>query len=253
LNAHLFTDADNTLWDTDAVYAAAQLDMLRQIEQLTGRQAPQVEDQGLAFLRDLDQKIAAAHPDHLRYPPALLAQGLAMVLEGRDVEEALALIAGPEVRPDDVFASSQSRFLEAIQVLPPLRKGVPEGLAAIAEAGVPIIIVTEEKAERCRRFVSGHSLGHLIDDVVSVRKTTGAYLGLRQKVRMESCFMVGDQADKDVVAAAEAGFLTFYFPGGFMPYWNSDIDIGGAKRIDRYDDIVPDIIAETGRKSASVR
>ncbi|MCC8968910.1 HAD hydrolase-like protein [Bradyrhizobium sp. Cham227] len=235
------------------MFAAAQLDLLRQIERLTDREAPQAEDRGLAFLRDLDQKIAARHPDHLRYPPALLAQGLAMVLRGFDVEEALKLIFGSEARPDDVFAAAQSRFLDAIQSLPPLRTGVRDGLIAISKARVPITIVTEEKAERCRKSVSEHRLGHLIDDVVSVPKTTAAYLDLKRRARTGSCFMVGDQVDRDIVAAAAAGFSTFYFPGGFSPYWNADLDIGKAKRIDRYDAIVPDIIAVNGQMSASVR
>lgn len=252
MKAHLFTDADNTLWDTDAVFAAAQLDMLRQIERLTGRDARQDDDRGLAFLRDLDQRIAATHPDHLRYPPALLAQGLAMVLRGHDVEEALALISGPEVRPAEVFESAQSRFLEAIQSLPPLRSGVREGLTAISKARVPVTIVTEEKSEKCRKFVSGHRLGHLIGEIVSVRKTSAAYLDLKRGAGPARCFMVGDQVDRDILAAAAAGFSTFYFPGGFAPYWNADLDIGEAKRIDRYDAIVPDIVAETRRLSASL-
>jgi hypothetical protein len=45
---YLFTDADNTLWDTDTVYAEAQLALLRDLELLTGHSAPDAEDQGLA-------------------------------------------------------------------------------------------------------------------------------------------------------------------------------------------------------------
>lgn len=250
MKAHLFTDADNTLWDTDSVFAAAQLEMLREIEQLTGRNAPQDEDRRLAFLRDVDQKIASAHPDHLRYPPALLAQGLAMVLEGRDVEEAVARVTRPDVESADVFEPAQSRFLEAIQTLPPLRKGVREGLVAAAEAGLPVSIVTEENEARCRKFVIGHSLGRLIGDVISVRKTVAAYLDLKRKVGQAKCFMVGDQFDRDVVAAAAAGFSTFYFPGGFVPYWNANLDNDKTQQIDQYDVIVPDILAEIGVASA---
>jgi putative hydrolase of the HAD superfamily len=244
LKAHLFTDADNTLWDTDKIFASAQLDMLRQIERLTGRAAPRDEDRGLAFLRDVDQKIATAHPDHLRYPPSLLAQGLAMVLEGRDVEEAVAQVTGPEVRWTCDFEPVQSRFLEAIRRLPPLRKGVREGLLAAFEASIPVTIVTEERAERCRRFVASHRLGSLISDVVSVRKTAAAYCDLRRNAGTNRCFMVGDQIDRDILAAEAAGFSTFYFPGGFTPHWNSGLGIGEARRIDRYDAMLPEILAE---------
>ncbi|TXG96740.1 MAG: HAD family hydrolase [Nevskiaceae bacterium] len=250
MEPHLFTDADNTLWDTDAVFAAAQLDMLRQVESVIGREAPPDEDRGLAYVRRLDQKIASRHPDHLRYPPALLARGLAIVLQGRNIEEALALISGPEVRPDQVFESAQSRFLEAVRSLPPLRKGVREGLLALSDAAVPVTIVTEEKAVSCRKFLAGHSLEHLIDDIVSVRKTSAAYVDLRRRVGSARCFMVGDQVDRDILAATAAGYSTFYFPGGFSPYWNADLDIGEALRVDRYDAIVPDILAERRRLSA---
>ncbi len=253
LKAHLFTDADNTLWDTDSVFVAAQLDMLRQIERLIGRDAPHDEDRGLAFLRYVDQKIATAHPDHLRYPPALLAQGLAMVLEGRDVEEAVAQVTGPEVGSAHAFEPAQTRFLETIQKLPPLRKGVREGLVAASEAEISVTIVTEENAERCRKFVAGHRLDHLIGGLVSVRKTARAYLDLKRTVGTARCFMVGDQIDRDIAAAAAAGFTTFYFPGGFVPVWNAGSDIGKARRIDRYDTVISEILAETGRASTSVR
>jgi putative hydrolase of the HAD superfamily len=253
LKAHLFTDADNTLWDTDTVFAAAQLDLLRQIEQLIGRDAPHNEDQGLTFLRDVDQKIATAHPDHLRYPPALLAQGLAMVLEGRDIEEAVTQVTGPRAGSSHVFEAAQTRFLEAIKKLPPLRKGVREGLVAAYEAEMPVTIVTEESAERCRKFIVGHRLEGLIARVVSVRKTAAVYRDLKRSVATASCFMVGDQIDRDIVAAAAAGFSTFYFPGGFVPFWNAGLDIGEARRIDRYDTMVSEILTETGRVSASSR
>ena len=252
MKAHLFTDADNTLWDTDTVFAAAQLDLLRQIEQLIGRDAPHNEDQGLTFLRDVDQKIATAHPDHLRYPPALLAQGLAMVLEGRDIEEAVTQVTGPRAGSSHVFEAAQTRFLEAIKKLPPLRKGVREGLVAAHEGEMPVTIVTEESAERCRKFVVGHRLEDLIAGVVSARKTAAVYRDLKRNVGAARCFMVGDQIDRDIVAAAAAGFSTFYFPGGFVPFWNAGSEIGEARRIDRYDTMVSEILAETRCASASV-
>jgi putative hydrolase of the HAD superfamily len=253
LKAHLFTDADNTLWDTDTVFAVAQLDLLGQIEQLTGRDIPHNEDQRLAFLRNVDQKIATAHPDHLRYPPALLAQGLAMVLEGRSIEEAVTQVTSPGGGPSRVFEPVQTRFLEAIKKLPPLRRGVREGLVTAYEAKMPVTIVTEESAERCRKFMVGHRLEGLIAGVISARKTSAVYRDLKRSVASASCFMVGDQIDKDIVAAAAAGFSTFYFPGGFVPFWNADSDIGDARRIDRYDTMVSEILTGSGRASASVR
>lgn len=33
--------------------------------------------------------------------------------------------------------------------------------------------------------------------------------------------MIGDQLDRDIVPAKEAGLTTIYFPGGFQPKWQS--------------------------------
>lgn len=243
---HLFTDADNTLWDTDSVFARAQLEMLREIEKITGRKAPADDDRGLAFLRNLDQRIAASHPDHLRYPSNLLVRGLALVLEGRNVDEVVAEMTEPDAAAAAGFEEVQTRFVESLQRLPPLRTGVREGLLAVAKAHVPIKIVTEASAERCRKHLVDHQLATMVSDVISVRKSTEAYLDLKRKAGGGRCFMVGDQIDRDVSAAAAAGFSTFFFPGGFAPYWVSNLDTSGVTRIDRYDAIVPEVIGRDG-------
>lgn len=242
-NSHLFTDADNTLWDTDAVFATAQLEMLREIERITGQNAPEDGDRGLAFLRNIDQQIAASHPDHLRYPPRLLARSLALVLEGQDVGTVIARVIEPDVEKTGRFEEVHARFLESVRRLPPLRAGVREGLHAISKAHVPITVVTEERVERCREFLAGHGLKDMINDIVSVRKTIAAFLALQQRSRTARCFMVGDQLDRDIEAAAAAGFSTFYFPGGFLPYWIWNFDRRGSKQITRYDEIVADVLA----------
>jgi putative hydrolase of the HAD superfamily len=86
----------------------------------------------------------------------------------------------------------------------------------------------------------------MVSDSISVRKTIEAYLDLKRKAGGGRCFMVGDQIDRDVSAAAAAGFSTFYFPGGFAPYWIADLDTSGTRQIDRYDAIVPEVIGAAG-------
>lgn len=87
-------------------------------------------------------------------------------------------------------------------------------------------------AEQYREILAGQRLAAMIGDVVSVRKTTEAYLDLKRRVDSGRCFTVGDQIDRDISAAAATGFSTFYFPGGFAPYWISDLDTSGARQID---------------------
>ena len=35
----------------------------------------------------------------------------------------------------------------------------------------------------------------------------------------EKVIMIGDQLDKDIAPAQEAGLIGVYYPGGFMPTW----------------------------------
>src|SRR5262245_46559998 len=69
----LFTDADNTLWDTNAVYARAQLLLLHS---LAGEHMFESDVEALDFVRRIDQRIARLHPKGLRFPPMLLASAL---------------------------------------------------------------------------------------------------------------------------------------------------------------------------------
>ncbi|ESY01497.1 HAD family hydrolase [Mesorhizobium sp. LNJC405B00] len=235
---HLFTDADNTLWDTNAVFAAAQLGLLRAVETVTGLKAPEAEDQGLAFLRDVDQRIAAAHSLRLGYPPHMLAQALAFALSGSSATRAAGRAVGNS-NSDPDFDSAVALHIEKLRERPVLRCGVREGLEAIANAGVPITVVTEDKFDRCRALIEAHGLIHLIADVVSIRKTPDAYTDLRQPLAATHAFMVGDQPDRDIAAAALAGFETIYFPSAFLPFWNTDVEVRPDHKITRFDEIIP--------------
>lgn len=55
--------------------------------------------------------------------------------------------------------------------------------------------------------------------------------------------MVGDQFDRDVESAMAAGFMAFYFPGRFEPYWVTGIDASSTRRIARFGEIVAEVVA----------
>jgi putative hydrolase of the HAD superfamily len=243
-HVHLFTDADNTLWDTDAVFAEAQLAMLRDIERATGRRAPADDDRGLAFLRRIDQGIAATHPERLRYPPTLLAYGLELALAGEQLDRAVARVMRLVAPPRSDFADIVQRFTERLKQVPHLRKRVREGLTAVAAAGVPTTVVTEERLERCRQLLEAHRLVPLIVDVVSIRKSAETFRNLRHAANVDRVVMVGDQLDRDIRASYAAGFETFYFPGGFQPYWLDSVEFGETRQISQYDEIGPYVTRE---------
>ena len=57
--AFVVVDADNTLWDTNAVYANAQLALLSAVEEHVGVNAA---GDRLTYLRNIDQALAQRHP-----------------------------------------------------------------------------------------------------------------------------------------------------------------------------------------------
>ncbi len=170
-------------------------------------------------MRRIDQRIASSHPHHLRYPPVLLASTIARVLAGHDPEQALDDACGG----DDLtkrFAGAVTQYETRLRATPALRDGVREGLADVRRSGVPIIVLTEASQDRCAGLIEAHDLSRFISGVRSVRKDTGAYCALREHADEARLVMVGDQLDRDVDAAKRAGFLTIFFPGGFVPSWN---------------------------------
>jgi putative hydrolase of the HAD superfamily len=242
---HFFTDADNTLWDTNAVYARAQLALLREVEKETGKRAPESDDEGLAFLRRLDQIIAAGHLDRLRYPPILLVKSLHLSIEGAQPSDAVSQAMASSWQLPWHPAETIARYLVNLTAVPPLRIRVREGLNAIATAGIVITVVSEERVDRCEKLLRAHDLAELIAAVYSISKTTEAFRELKLRSHAKRVVMVGDQLDRDIRAAAEAGFETFYFPGGFKPYWIGELELtANMRQISAYDEVVPYVLGK---------
>lgn len=244
--ATIFVDADNTLWDTDRVFAEAQLQMLAEVEQITGRAAP---PQRLGYLRELDQRLAERHHRGLRYPPRLLAQTLAMALSGTGPYKAVngALVEGARPLEDSEVAGIERRFLEAISQPPPLRAGVIAGLDALRSAGCLVLILTEGSFERVRSTAEATGLIGHFDRIIEAPKQSRLYERVRRLTGApDRAFMVGDQLDRDIAPAKEAGLVTVYFPGGFIPRWTPDEEkVGPDHRISSFDELVPIVLGNT--------
>lgn len=236
MQLHIFTDADNTLWDTDAVYAAAQVSLLRNIEKIVNIQGPAGVDDGLAFVRDIDQRIAAHHPDHLRYPPELLAHAVRSALASGDSKRVAAFES--KGSGDESLVSVTNLFIDQIRKIPELRQGVIQVFDLVKDTKIPVTVVTEERKDRCLKLLEFHNLIGSVSQVISMRKTNDSFLQLKQSVDGCRVFMVGDQVDKDIRPAHAAGFETFYFPSGFRPFWSVDPNDNEAHVISRYDEIL---------------
>lgn len=235
--ATVFVDADNTLWDTDQVFAAAQLDMLARTEAALA--ITTTTPDRLAFVRASDQALATRHHAGLRYPPRLLVRALAIALQAHTSEEAARFaLSGHKssMLASESEIAIEHAFLEALQHLPTLRDGVFEGLTQLQRADATTLIVSESPRAQLLATAEALGLAGHFTRVIEGRKSSEFY---RRVLRLtgvpNKAYMIGDQLDRDIAPAKEAGLTTIYFPGGFMPRWTPDeINIGPDFRVSNF-------------------
>jgi putative hydrolase of the HAD superfamily len=225
-NAQLvvFTDADNTLWDTNKVYADAQLTLLENVEQGIKLKGPS-EDR-LEFVREYDQQIAATHHKGLRYPPHLLCQALALGVQGYSPKEAFNRVWSGgndnKMPPPVILGEIESQFLKDLSQRPQLCDGVLEGLNWLKKHNFPVIVVTEGVKEKVLNLLAFYNLIELIDRVIENQKNPVLYRRiLRLMNDPQIAIMVGDQMDRDIAPAQEVGLIGVFIPGGFSPIWSA--------------------------------
>jgi len=223
----VLTDADNTLWDTNRVYANAQLGMLKDLEKELGLIAP--ENQRLEFVRRYDEAIATKHHQGFRYPPAMLSEVLALGLQGETPSKAYKKVWGGS-NPIEFLGTSkaariETRYLELLKELPELRPGVLEGFKWLEERNIPIFVVTEGDKKRIVELLFLHGLSDYVSKVIEGKKSLELYKRLLQLTgNAENTLMIGDQLDRDVLPAQKAGLIGVHFPGGFNPVRNFRIE-----------------------------
>ncbi len=216
----VFIDAENTLWDTNRVYADAQLSLLANVESAVGRRTSAADR--LGWLRQIDQALAERHHARLRYPPRLLAKAIALALKGQDIAAA-ARIAWSGARAtvplnEEIARRIENSFVNALNTLPLLRVGVEQGLRALHEANCLILVLNRQKV---LAILEHYGLRTLVKRIIEAPKEQRLFhrvLALTH--RPAKAFMIGDQLDRDIAPAKAAGLITIYFPGGFQPKWH---------------------------------
>lgn len=242
--ATLFIDADNTLWDTDAVFAEAQLALLAATEERLSRLAD--ADDRLGFVRAVDQALAQRHHAGLRYPPRLLVRALELALSGASADDAArnAWRGGhPYAISDDASGEIEAAFFAALATAPAIRPGVLEGLRALEAAGYLLLVVTEGARPKVERNAERLGLRSFFDRIVEGPKAPTLYRRVMSLTGApKRAFMVGDQLDRDIVPARAAGLRTIYFPGGFRPSWAPNAEAVRPDYVIRSFAEVPDIV-----------
>jgi putative hydrolase of the HAD superfamily len=224
--ATLFVDADNTLWDTDAVFARAQLELLAATEARLSRSTD--ADDRLGFVRAIDQALAQRHHAGLKYPPRLLVRAVELALGGATAGKA----ARAAWRGDNSYritgeavAEIEDAYFGALGLPPEVRPGVLEGLTQLAAAEHLLLIVTEGAKSKVERNAQRLGLRSFFDRIIEGPKAPALY---RRVITLTGApnraFMIGDQLDRDIAPAKSAGLRTIYFPGGFQPSWAPNLN-----------------------------
>ena len=239
----ILADADNTLWDTDSVFAEAQLGLLADVDRLFDQQD---RNDALGHVRAYDQALAKIDHRQLRYPPHLLVRALALGNHGHGPVEA-ARLTGSRNTPAAVAETEEAivgRYFEALGRGPELLSGVVDGLVAARDAGIDVWILTEGSADRQRARAATLGITHLVKGVSEGTKNVEQFNRQRRRFAPAPVVVIGDQPDRDILPAQTAGCTGVLVPSGFRPDWIETAAWRGADHVaDRFDRAIDWIIA----------
>lgn len=220
------TDADNTLWDTDAIYRHAQLGLLKGVESALGIRI-EVPDR-VHFVRTLDEELARRDHRGFRYPSGKLVEALAWRLQGQGLESSASRAL---TKSGALSASARDEILEHFQAelaeRPSLRKGVRAGLLALQSAGARVVVVTEGDRDRIERTIGWHGMEGVVQTLIYAQKTVALFSRIRRTSITSKPWAIGDQLEKDVLPAKDAGYSVVLFPSSFRPSMPSRSSLPG--------------------------
>lgn len=223
-------DADNTLWDTDSVFAEAQNTLLRNVETTLGLENP--GGRRLDFIRQYDQALAVKHHLHFRYPPILLVFALADGLLGAspDVAAAAAMAGNRGAHTISIPHAEHMviDYVAALDQTPVLLPGVEAGLRSARVAKLSLYVLTEGRIERQRRIIQTHGIEWAFDGVLEMTKGPNQFRRLHERFAPALITVIGDQPDRDISPALSAGCSAILIPSRFRPQWHTPDSWTGA-------------------------
>jgi putative hydrolase of the HAD superfamily len=217
----VFTDADNTLWDTDGLFARAQLELLDCVEGAVGIA---LKGNRLDFVREIDQALAEQHHQGLRYPMKLLVIAVAYALQGEAVGRAaqrawreVGLPAG--LNPAGV-SQIEDRFVAEVRGFPAALPGVVDGMRRLEKAGAKTYVVSEGDRTKVAARLEHIGLPNLALQIIEAPKSADLFRRVG-KLGGDTApsWMIGDQLTRDIQPAQDAGLKTIYIPSRFRPKW----------------------------------
>jgi putative hydrolase of the HAD superfamily len=225
-------DADNTLWDTDAVFRDAQLSLLRVLED-----AGILDDADLEFptLRMLDRELFAKL-GRFEYDFQLLASVAVHYFSAQpEIDKALEMAYAP-ISPNqggmhEVANKAYKAFDENLKQIPPLfnqSKEVLEQVRSITSTtnSVAMLLLSEGERGRLEKILKMHHMQNGFFDKIIIEPTKNKEIFAKAKSIGEQLlfhdqgesfsFVVGDSLKRDIRFGNQCGFTTIYKPAGFM-------------------------------------
>jgi putative hydrolase of the HAD superfamily len=213
----IYSDADNTLWDTDALFVEAQLLLLQAAEGIAG--VPARTSARLEFVRDYDQAIAVRHHSGLKYPPRLLIRALQEGIGGVRPEVAASKVLAEGVIPSEGEMAALETYAEVLSGMPRLLPGVRRGLEVAHQSAIPVHVISEGSLEVLQDRLQCLRLASLVASTLCATKSRDLYSRLKRRAAPHDVVMIGDQPDRDIQFAHEAELLTILVKGNFQPFW----------------------------------
>lgn len=237
----VFVDADNTLWDTDGVFAQAQLNLLSSVEATRGRTL--ADKDRLQVVRIVDQSIAERHHLGLRYPARLLVFALSRVLDGVDPAAVARTVWPAKIQGSEIEIRSaieiEKAFYSDIRTVPALLPGVADGLRQFQKASIDCVVLTEGPRAGTIDAMRVLGLENYASRVIEAPKSEKLFQRLvRVSEGPRKSFMIGDQLQRDIAPAKAAGFITIYVPSRFRPKWEPE-----------HEQVVPHYVVEDFRQA----
>lgn len=229
-------DGDNTLWDTNEVFAHAQRTILCRLRELG---YPADPDRDFGLLREVDDLLIRCF-GRREYESAVLPLCLMRIFSGHSVGDDRAVRQVLETRSEREYSIAQdlaSEFVKGIMTVPRLFPGVIDGLTALRARGrTALILYSEGREQRVKRIVEYHMLNGYFHDVFVGDKSLEDWERIRQRSvdafirtfppQQEEelrFYVIGDLLERDIKPGNSIGAMTIYKPG---PYKGLEVPRG---------------------------
>lgn len=227
-SAILIVDGDNTLWDTNAIFETAQLNMLRCLDKEVSNIDPKTE---FLKLREFDDILVKHYKKH-EYNFSVLALALYLFFKGAKRDEAISRACKVfenklNVGEIEIAIKCSNIFKNDLKKFPPLFKNVKETLNVLKEYGCILILSSEGNKERVREIIKYYSFEEYFDYIVNERKSFEQFkeaknIGIKMwgsrylgNETIPKIIVIGDLLDRDIRFGNQIGAITIYKPGGY--------------------------------------